>query len=383
MAKKDYYEILGIERQAGEDEIKKAYRKLAVKYHPDKNPGDKSAEEAFKEATEAYEVLKDGQKRQTYDRFGHDGLRAGGGYEGFAGFDLADALRAFMRDFGGFGFDDLFGMGSSGGRRAGGPQRGNDLQISLNLTLEEIATGVEKKLNLKRQVACHRCAGSGAEKGSSKKKCQTCQGTGQVRTVSRSLFGQFVNVQVCRACGGEGNIIEKKCSECGGKGTAKGSHTINVNIPAGVSAGNYLTVRGEGDFGMRGGPAGDVIVVINEMEHEQFTRRHDDVIVEVALSFAQAALGAEIEVPTLDGNAILKVPAGTQSGKVFLIRNKGIPHLNSYGRGDELVRVVVWTPANLSNEERELFVKLAGSRNEKPPAPNKSFFEKLRQTLGV
>jgi molecular chaperone DnaJ len=383
MAKKDYYEILGVGRDATEDDIKKAYRRLAVQYHPDKNPGDKSAEEAFKEASEAYEVLKDGQKRQMYDRFGHDGLKGGAGFNGFGAFDLADALRAFMRDFGGFGFDDLFGMGSSprGGR--GGPQRGHDLQIGIELALEEIAEGVEKTIKIKRQVACDRCGGSGAEKGSSKRACNTCHGSGQIRTVSRSLFGQFVNVQVCNTCGGEGQVIEKKCAGCGGRGLVKDSDTVSVKIPAGVSAGNYLTVRGSGDGGPRGGPAGDLIVVINEIEHEHFTRRHDDIIIEMPLSFSQAALGTEIEIPTLDGNASLKIPPGTQSGKVFLMRNKGIPHLNGHGRGDELVRVVVWTPTNLAPEERELFKNLAQTRGEKPPKTDKSFFEKLRQTLGV
>jgi len=383
MAKRDYYEILGVGRDASEEDIKKAYRKLAIKHHPDKNPGDRTAEEAFKEATEAYEVLKDDQKRQMYDRFGHDGLRAGAGFNGFAGFDLADALRAFMRDFGGFGFEDIFGVGSSTRGQRGGQQRGHDLQVTLDLTLEEISLGVDKTLKVKRQVACEGCGGSGAERGSARKSCPTCRGTGQIKSVSRSLFGQFVSVHVCNTCGGEGQIIEKKCHECGGRGTIKGLSTVDVKIPAGVSGGNYLTVRGQGDIGPRGASAGDLIVVINEAEHDHFTRRHDDIIVEVPLSFSQAALGAEIEVPTLDGKTSLKIPAGTQSGKVFLLRNKGIPHLNGYGRGDELVRVVVWTPSDLSAEERELFGKLAKTRGEKPPKTDKSFFEKLRQTLGV
>jgi molecular chaperone DnaJ len=383
MTKRDYYEILGVGREANDDDIKKAYRKLAIKYHPDKNPGDNTAEEAFKEATEAYEILKDGQKRQMYDRFGHDGLKAGAGYNGFAGFDLADALRAFMRDFGGFGFEDIFGAGSPTRGQRGGPQRGQDLQMTLALTLEEISQGVGKALKVKRQVICERCDGRGAEKGSSMTTCPTCRGTGQVKSVSRSLFGQFVSVHPCSACGGEGQLIEKKCHDCGGRGTIKGSSTVEVKIPAGVSAGNYLTVRGQGDFGPRGGPAGDLIVVINEIEHDHFTRRHDDIIVEVPLSFSDAALGAEIQVPTLDGSIPFKVPPGTQSGKVFLIRNKGVPHLNNHGRGDELVRVVVWTPTNLSTDERELFNKLSKTRGEKPPKADKSFFEKLRQTLGV
>lgn len=385
MAKRDYYEILGIERSAGEDEIKKAYRKMAVRFHPDKNPGDKNAEEAFKEATEAYEVLKDTQKRQIYDRYGHDGLRGAGagGFDGFGGFDIADALRAFMRDFGGFGFEDLFGGGTSSRGQRGGPRRGQDLQIKLDMTLEEVAVGLEKTVKIKRLVTCENCQGSGAEKGSASKTCPTCAGHGQVRAASRTIFGQFVNIQPCPTCNGEGRIIERKCSECGGNGLVPGSTTINVKIPAGVTSGNYITVRGSGNFGPRGGPAGDVIVVVNELEHDIFTRHGDDIICEIPLSFSQAALGAEIKVPTLDGETNLKIPPGTQSGKVFMIRNKGIPHLGGFGRGNELVRVIVWTPAKLTREEKELFAQLSKTQGEKPPKADKSFFEKLRQTLGV
>ncbi len=385
MAKRDYYTILGLRRDAGEDEIKKAYRKLAVKYHPDKNPGNKSAEESFKEATEAYEVLKDVQKRQLYDQYGHAGLRGAGagGFGGFEGFDLGDALRAFMRDFGGFGFDDVFGFGGS---RSGGdarPQRGQDLQVKLSMTLEEIAAGVEKTLKIKRLVACESCSGTGAEAGSSRKTCPTCGGNGQIRKVSRSLFGQFVNIQTCQHCAGEGRIIEKVCSRCAGNGLVDGRTSIKVKIPAGVSAGNYISVSGSGNYGPRGGPPGDVLVIIDEVEHEHFTRRGDDIICETPLSFSQATLGAEIEVPALGSKANLKIPAGTQSGKIFMLRNKGIPHLNGYGRGHQLIRVVIWTPTKLSDEEKALFIKLADSRGEKPPPADRSFFEKLRATLGV
>ena len=385
MAKRDYYEILGVGRDAGEDEIKKAYRRLAVKYHPDKNPGDKTSEESFKEAAEAYEVLKDPQKRQIYNQYGHDGLRssgAGGGFEGF-GFDLSDALRAFMRDFGGFGFEDIFGMGSSGGGGRSGRGRGHDLQVKLSLTLEEIANGAEKTLKIKRDVICERCKGNGAEPGSTRRTCPTCGGRGEVRTVSRSLFGQFVNIQPCHHCHGEGQLVDKKCSECGGIGLVNGTSTLNVKIPAGVAAGNYMTLRGSGSFGPNGGTPGDVIVIMDEKEHEHFTRHGDDIIYEVPLSFSQAALGAEIEIPTLDGRAILKIPSGTQSGKIFSLRGKGIPHLNSHGKGDELVRVIVWTPQKLSDEEKSIFQKLAQTRGDKPPQADKSFFEKLRSTLGV
>jgi molecular chaperone DnaJ len=385
MAKRDYYEILDVGRDASEDEIKRSYRKLAVKYHPDKNPGNKSAEESFKEATEAYEVLKDPQKRQLYDQYGHAGLRGvgAGGFGGFEGFDLGDALRAFMRDFGGFGFDDIFGFGGSRTGRDAGPQRGQDLQVKLSLTLEEIAAGIEKTLKIKRLVSCDSCSGTGAEAGSSRKTCPTCGGRGQIRKVSRSLFGQFVNIQTCQHCGGEGQIIEKVCSRCAGNGLVSGRTSIKVKIPAGVSAGNYISVSGSGNYGPRGGPPGDVLVIIDEEEHEHFTRRGDDIICETPLSFSQATLGAEIEVPALDGKANLKIPAGTQSGKIFMIRNKGIPHLNGFGRGGQLIRVVIWTPTKLSDEEKALFKKLAESRGEKPPPADRSFFEKLRATLGV
>ena len=384
MARRDYYEILGVGRGASGDEIKKAYRKLAVKYHPDKNPGDKAAEESCKEATEAYEVLKDDQKRQIYENYGHDGLRGAGagGFDGFAGFDIGDALRAFMRDFGGFGFDDIFDMGGSRQRQSG-PSRGKDLQVNLDLTLEEIASGVEKQLKIKRMVACDICSGSGAEPGSSTKSCPTCGGQGQVRKVSRSLFGQFVNVQACPHCSGEGRIIERACKTCAGHGLVKGQTTVKVKIPAGVSSGNYISVRGSGNYGPRGGQPGDALVVIREKEHKQFTRRGDDIICEVPLSFSQAALGAEIDVPTLDGDSGLKIPSGTQSGKIFLLRNKGIRHLNGMRKGDQLVRVVVWTPSNLSADEKALFKKLDKSRGDKPPNADRSFFEKLRETLGV
>jgi len=384
MAKRDYYEILGVGRGATEEEIKKAYRKLAIKYHPDKNPGDKAAEEAFKEATEAYEVLKDPQKRRVYDSYGHEGLRGAGvgGFEGFGGFDIGDALRAFMRDFGGFGFDDIFDFGG-GRRRRNGSHQGKDLQVSLELTLEEIASGVEKQLKVKRMIACDRCTGTGAEPGSSRKTCPTCGGQGQVRRVSRSIFGQFVNVQPCPHCSGEGQIIEKPCAKCAGNGLIKGQTTIKVKVPAGVSSGNYIAVRGSGNYGPRGGPPGDVLVVISETEHRQFTRHGDDIICEIPLSFSQAALGAEIDVPTLEGDAKLRIPAGTQSGKIFMLRGKGIRHLNGIGKGDELVRVIVWTPSDLSPDEKELFKKLASYRGEKPPPADRSFFEKLRSTLGV
>jgi molecular chaperone DnaJ len=384
MAKRDYYEVLGLSREASEEEVKKAYRKLALQYHPDKNPGNKEAEDKFKEATEAYEILKDPQKRSTYDQFGHAGLSGAGGFGGFdfQSFDLSDALRAFMRDFGGFGgiFDDFFGTTT---RTRRGYQRGQDLQVRLKLSLEEIAAGVEKKIKLKNLQKCEECEGSGAAKGSSKKTCPKCQGTGQVRRVSRSIFGQFVNVATCDYCSGEGAIIESPCPTCRGEGRTKGASTISVKIPPGVTTGNYIQMRSAGNVGHRGGPAGDVIILIEEEDHKDFQRRGDDIVHETLISFTQAALGDQIPIPTLDGKVELKIPPGTQSGKIFKLKGKGIPHLHGYGKGDELVRVLVWVPTKLSSEEKKLLDELASKENLKPPAGDKSFFEKLKETLGM
>ena len=384
MAKRDYYEVLGLGRDAGEDDIKKAYRKLALQYHPDKNPGNKDAEEKFKEATEAYEVLKDRQKRTTYDQYGHAGLGGAGGFGGFdfRQFDLGDALRAFMRDFGGFGsvFDDFFG---ASGRTRQGPPKGQDMQIRLKLSLEEIATGVEKKIKIKRLQKCSECGGSGAAQGTSKKTCPKCQGAGQVRRVSRSLFGQFVNVTACDQCNGEGMVADKPCPACRGEGREKGTSTVTVKIPAGVTSGNYIQLRGAGNVGPRGGPPGDVIVLIQEQDHPVFKRHGDDIIHDTMISFTQAALGIEITIPTLDGDTSLKIPPGTQSGKVFRLRGKGIPRLQGYGKGDEFVRVLVWVPTRLSSEEKKLLKELGTKENLQPPQGDKSFFEKLKETLGI
>jgi len=376
MAKRDFYEVLGVSRDASLDEIKKAYRKLALKYHPDRNPGNADAEEKFKEATEAYEVLRDKEKRARYNEFGHGGVSspAGGGFEGYAGgFDLNDALRAFMRDFGGFGFEDFFGAGGGGpGRRRGTTSaRGNDLQVRLQLDLREIAAGVTKKIKVTKMVPCNRCKGKGVKEGSSKQTCSTCRGTGELRQVSRSLFGQFVNVQTCPACRGEGTLISDPCPGCGGEGAIEGNKNVEVKIPAGVATGNYIRLDGQGDAGPRGGPPGDLIILIEELADETFERHGNDIVCDLPVSFAQLALGARLEIPTLDGSAAIKVPAGTQSHKVLRLKGKGIPHLNSYGRGDQLVRLVAWTPQALSREEREAFEELERKVREKPPAIGK------------
>jgi molecular chaperone DnaJ len=387
--KRDYYEVLGVERSASEDDIKKAYRKLAVQYHPDKNPGNKSAEEKFKEISEAYEVLRDQDKRTKYDRFGHVGVGVGA-QEGFGGgfdfstFDLSDALRTFMRDFGGFGLEEIFGGGGTSTRTRTQVYRGEDLQIKLKLRLEEIANGTEKKIKIKRMQKCSECHGTGSEKGSSKKVCQRCQGSGELRQVRRSLFGQFMSVTTCGNCGGEGYVVDRPCSVCHGQGRIKGESLISVKIPSGVSTGNYIPIREAGNAGPKGGPAGEVLVFIEEEEHPLFRRREDDIILDFPISFPLAAGGGEVEIPLLlEGRANLKIPSGTQSGKVFRLRSKGIPHLHGNGRGDLLVRVTVWVPTNLTSEEKRILDDLSKKSNFQAPQPGKTFLERLRDTLGL
>ena len=386
--KRDYYEVLGVDRGADLDSIKSAYRKKAMQFHPDRNPGNKEAEDSFKEATEAYEVLKDAQKRQMYDQYGHAGLGQGAGFGGFGGFqggfDLGDALRAFMRDFGGGGsiFDDIFGgMAGGGGRRRS--NRGEDLRVRISLTLEEIAEGVTRKIKVNRLVACDTCGGSGVAAGSKKRTCHQCKGAGQVRTITRTFLGTVQQVTTCNVCGGSGEVIEQPCQSCGGEGRRKGTSTVNIEVPPGVSSGNYMSIADMGNAAPRGGPTGDLVAVFEEAPHEQFTRRGDDIVCEVSISFPMAALGGEIEVPALGGTNMLKVPSGTQSGKVLRLKGKGIPHLHRGGRGDQLVRVVVWIPNKLSAEDKKLLVKLEHSESFKAPKTDRSFFEKLRDTLGV
>jgi molecular chaperone DnaJ len=380
MTKRDYYETLGVRRDAPEEEVKKAYRKLAMQFHPDRNPGDHTAEERFKEVAEAYEVLRDREKRERYDRYGHSGLRGGvGGFEAARDFemDLAEALRTFMSE-GIFG--EFFGQ-TGGGRTREMKTRGNDLQIPLKLTLEEVAAGVNKKIKLHKYVKCDSCAGTGSARGSQEAICPSCRGTGEVRQVSRSFFGQFINVTTCHQCRGEGRIVKNPCSDCRGEGRLEGEKTISVDIPAGVASGNYLTVRGEGNVGPRGGPAGDLLVVIEEKEHEYFERHGDDILYDLPLGIPQAVLGDVVEVPTLNGKAKLDIAPGTQSGKILRMRSKGIPHLNGYGSGDQLVRVVVWVPSKLSLKEKELFMQLAETDGVKPPQSERGFFSKIKEAL--
>jgi molecular chaperone DnaJ len=386
MEKRDYYEVLGVVRGASDGEIKTAYRKKAMQFHPDRNPGDKAAEDRFKEATEAYEVLKDPAKRRVYDQYGHAGLGQGAGFGGFSGFehfDLGDALRAFMRDFGGGSiFDEFFGMGGArtGRRRV---NRGEDLRVQIKLTLEEIATGVERKVKVKRQVECETCDGTGVAEGSSKRTCPQCGGSGQVRQVTRTFLGTVQQVSTCTMCRGAGEVISDPCRDCNGEGRHPGSTMVTVKVPAGVSSGNYMTIEGKGNAAPRRGHPGDLVVVFAEEEHEHFVRHGDHVIYELPISFPQAALGDEVTVPTLGGEAHLKIPSGTQSSKILKMKGKGIPHLHATGRGDQLVKITVWVPTKLTEGDRELLKELGKSDTFEAPIKDRSFLQKLRETLGV
>jgi len=382
MHKRDYYEVLGLDRGVGDEAIKKAYRKLALKYHPDRNPDDKGAEDSFKEATEAYEVLRDPSRRSRYDQFGHSGLRGGDFGFDFGGFDLGEALRAFMRDFGdplGGAFGDLFG---AGGRARASERSGSDLRVKVSLGLEEIARGAEKKIKLKRLVTCKACGGVGAKKGSSLKACSACHGTGELRRVQRSFLGQIVNVSVCGQCRGEGRIISEPCNECNGQGRIAGDETVVVKIPAGISSNNYIPIPAKGNDGSRGAPPGTLLVYIEEEEHPIFERRGDDILCDVPIGFSVAALGGKIEVPTLDGPASLTIPAGTQSQKVFSLKNRGLGRLDGRGKGDLLIRVTVWVPTKLTKEERSLLDSLSALEDKQGLEPGKVFLRKLRNLLG-
>ena len=379
MAPRDYYEVLGVERGAGEDEIKKAYRQLAMKWHPDKNPGNKEAEERFKEVAEAYEVLHDSEKRAQYDRFGHAGQTpfggggTGGGFQDFAGFDLADALRAFMRDFGaggGGGFGEAFeSHGARGGSRE---RRGSAIEIRLPLTIEEIASGAQKRVKIRHMRVCSVCAGSGAKAGTKRKTCAVCRGAGQVRVVQRSIFGQLINITTCDRCRGEGTVVESPCENCGGEGRLRQQSEISIQVPAGVSSGNYIPIAGMGDAGPRGGPPGDLIAHIEEIDHPLFARDGDDLLVELPISLARAALGGKAEVPILGGGrAMIEIPAGTVTGRLLRLRGKGLKSLRRSGNGDLLVRVVIAPPAKLSDRGKKLLQEFEQLPEAKPPAPRR------------
>ena len=378
---RDFYEILGVPREVKEGDLKKAYRKLAMQYHPDRNNGDHSAEERFKELTEAYEVLRDPDKRARYDRFGPAGLS--GQSAGWHHFDLSEALSVFMRDFGGMGgFDAIFGGGERA-RRA--RQRGQDVQIVLRLTLAEVAKGITRKVKLKTIDTCHHCKGRGTADGSEPERCGTCGGSGEVRRATQSFFGQFVSVVPCPNCGGEGTVIRKPCPECRGEGRVRVDKTVDVEVPAGISSSNYLTLRGQGAAGPRGGPRGDLLVGIEVEDDPRFERNGDDVIYTLPVSFSQAALGGGFAVPTPEGGTVeVQVHAGTQSGDAITLRGKGLPSVSGGRRGDLHVRLHVWTPTDLSTEQEDLFRRLA-SLEGKPPQTDESgrrLWDRMKEALG-
>jgi molecular chaperone DnaJ len=375
----DFYSVLGVERTASDDDIKKAYRKLAMTNHPDRNGGSKEAEERFKAITEAYDVLRDPQKRAAYDRYGEAGLRGGAG--GYHHVDLSEALSIFMRDFGGFsGLDDLFG---GRGQSGGGPRTGADVKITLPLTLAEVATGAEKEVRLRVLDACDRCAGSGAEPGSKVQQCPTCAGQGEVRRAQRSFFGQFVTVAPCPTCKGEGQIVESPCKKCRGEGRMRGDRTIKVQVPAGVATGQYMTLRGVGNAGARNGERGDVHVVFEVADDQRFERDGEDLYTEVLVTYPQLVLGATVEVPTVTSTVALSIPPATQSGQVFHLRGRGLARVNSSGTGDLHVRVQLWTPDSLSEEEQRLIARLAEVQRSVPADRGKGFWAKMKEALGA
>ncbi len=364
----DYYELLEVPRDADTEQIKKAYRKLAMKYHPDRNNGSEEAAERFKEISEAYEVLRDPERRARYDRFGPEGARSapGGGFHG--GFDIQDALEMFMRDFGGAGgFEDLFGGGRRrGGRGPGRPRKGETVRVTLPLTLAEVVKGVTRRLRVRLLDPCAPCGATGSADGATPEPCRTCGGTGEERVAQRSVFGQFVSLSTCRTCGGEGVSIQAPCGTCHGEGRTRGETEIEVEVPAGVTGENYITLRGRGNAGPRGGPRGDIMVILEVEEDGRFQREGNHLVVDFPVTFAQAALGDRVEVPTVEGTVEIELPAGIQSGQALRIRGRGVPELNGRGRGDLIARIRVWTPESLTKDQRELLERL---RELESPAP--------------
>lgn len=380
MAKRDYYDILGVSKNADGAELKKAYRKMALKYHPDKNPDDDTAEEKFKEAAEAYEVLTDANKRSRYDQFGHQGMK-GSGFGGSSHMSMDDIFSHFGDVFG-----DVFGGGfSSGGFGGGGPRRrvnrGSNLRVKVKLSLKEIANGVEKKIKLNKYVRCASCHGSGAEHGSSKATCSTCHGRGQVTRISNTFLGQMQTSSTCPNCGGEGEVITNKCNDCHGNGIVKGEEVVTFKIPAGVAEGMQLAVNGKGNYAARGGVPGDLLVMIQEQDHPDLIRDGNNLLYDLYINFADASLGTSTEVPTVEGKAKIKLVPGTQGGKVLRLKGKGLPDVNGYGRGDLLVNINVWTPKNLTKEERQMMEKLQTSENfiPSPTSKDKSYFDRMRE----
>ena len=378
MAKRDYYEILGVAQTATPEEIKKAYRKTAIKYHPDKNPDNPEAEDKFKEAAEAYEVLSDSQKRERYDRFGHQGV--GGGFGGGGSMNMDDIFSQFGDIFGsGSPFESFFGGGGPG--RGGRQRRGSNLRIKLKLTLDEVSHGVEKKIKVKRYISCDVCGGNGAKNGTALQACSTCNGSGQVRKVVNTMLGQMVSTNTCPTCSGEGKIVSQRCEKCSGEGRLMEEEVIPVQIPEGVGEGMQLSMSGKGNVPKRGGVPGDLLIVIEETEDEDLKRDGSNVIYDLHLSFADAVLGTSLEVPTVDGKVKIKIEPGTQSGKILRLRGKGIKDINGYGKGDQLIHVNVWTPQKVSDEEKEILENWREAPNfqPQPGKSEKSFFERMKE----
>lgn len=389
MSKRDYYEILGVNKSASADEIKKAYRKTAMQFHPDRNPGDKSAEDKFKEAAEAYEILSDADKKAKYDRFGHQAFAGGMGGGGRGGASNMDDIFSQFGDIFGDegGFGNFFGgggrsRGGGGGGRARG-QRGSNLRIKIKLTFEEIAKGVTKNVKVKKNVVCTTCTGSGAKDKSSVQNCNTCGGSGQVKRVTNTFLGQMQTVTTCPTCNGEGQIVTAKCGSCRGEGRVFWEETISIDIPAGVQEAMQLSMSGKGNAGERGGSPGDLIIQIEEEQHAELVRDGLNVAFDLHISFPDAAFGTNVEVPTIDGRAKIKIPNGTQSGKIFRLKGKGFPEVQGYAKGDQLVYVNVWTPQNLSSDETAILEKLNNSNNfkPKPDKSNKTFFERVKEAF--
>ena len=382
MSKRDYYEILGVNKTASGDEIKKAYRKVAMQFHPDRNPGDKGAEDKFKEAAEAYEVLSDADKKAQYDRYGHAGVSSNGrGFSG-GGMNMEDIFSQFGDVFGEDLFGSFFGGGGGRGRtsRARGV-RGSNLRVKIKLTYEEIAKGVTKNIKVKKHVVCNTCSGSGAKDKGSVQNCGTCGGSGQVRRVTNTFIGQMQTVTTCPTCNGEGTTITAKCASCKGEGRVYGEDSISIEIPPGVQEGMQLNLSAKGNAGERGGAPGDLIILIEEEPHKELQRDGMNVAYDLHISFTDAVFGTQLEVPTIDGRAKIKIPAGTQSGKIFRLKGKGFPAVNSYQKGDQLIHVNVWTPQNVSTEEKTMLEKMSHSSNFKPhpDKSDKSFLDKMRE----
>ena len=374
----EFYARLGVPRDAADAEIKKAYRKLAMEFHPDRNPAPE-AEARFKEITEAYEVLRDPEKRAVYDRYGKAGLSGAGAGYGFHHVDLSEALNIFMRDFGGMsGFESLFG----GGRQRTDARRGQDVRVTVKLALQDVATGVKKTVRFKAPDRCAVCEGTGAKPGTKPTTCSTCGGSGEVRRAARSMFGQFVSVSPCPTCAGEGVVVLEACDVCRGEGRVRAERTVTVEIPAGVSGNNYLTLRGQGAAGPRNGPAGDLLVMLDIKEDERFERQGDDLVFDLPLSFSQVALGAEVTVPTPYGEEMIRIAAGTQPETIVRLRQRGLPVLGQNSKGDLIVRVHVWTPERLNAEQERLFQELAKLEGE-PPKRSPGFWSKLKEALGA